>query len=180
MELDTNSQKSSQKLIQSSAFDLKALSFFNNILQKFEEFDPNEKNIIELLIALNIDACVNKLNIFNFSNMVSILLFAKTHAIDFNENYILSFYFTNLNILFNENEKIYFDLFFQIMLDNLLLIDEERLIILFNFYDTQSFEIKNELIFIFSDLYLINKIIFSEDQIEILLQQIFIFCIHSQ
>ena len=112
MELDTNSQKSSQKLIQSNAFDLKALSFFNNILQKFEEFDPNEKNIIELLIALNIDACVNKLNIFNFSNMVSILLFAKTHAIDFNENYILSFYFTNLNILFNENEKIYFDLFF--------------------------------------------------------------------
>ena len=74
----------------------------------------------------------------------------------------------------------YFDLFFQIMLDNLLLIDEERLIILFNFYDTQSFEIKNELIFIFSNLYLINKIIFSEDQIEILLQQIFIFCIHSQ
>lgn len=70
--------------------------------------------------------------------------------------------------------------FFQIMLDNLLLIDEERLIILFNFYDTQSFEIKNELIFIFSNLYLINKIIFSEDQIEILLQQIFIFCIHSQ
>ena len=66
------------------------------------------------------------------------------------------------------------------MLYNLLLIDEERLIILFNFYDTQSFEIKNELIFIFSNLYLINKIIFSEDQIEILLQQIFIFCIHSQ
>ena len=29
-------------------------------------------------------------------------------------------------------------------------------------------------------MYLINKIIFSEDQIEILLQQIFIFCIHSQ
>ena len=70
--------------------------------------------------------------------------------------------------------------FFQIMLDNLLLIDEERLIILFNFYDTQSFEIKNELIFIFSNLYLINKIIFSEYQIENLLQQIFIFCIHSQ
>lgn len=71
-------------------------------------------------------------------------------------------------------------IFVQLLQNNIDLIDQNRLIIIFNLLELPSFDIKNELIFIISDLYLIQKNIFKDSQTVSLLEQIYIFCVHSQ
>lgn len=51
---------------------------------------------------------------------------------------------------------------------------------LFDLFSEQSFEYKNEMIFILADLYLLHKDIFSKNQVLNLLEQIYFFCLQSQ
>lgn len=152
----------------------------NNIFANFNNLNLDEKNLIEIIIAINIDNIINILNLNNHESLANIFLFAKTHSIDIQENDILFFYFANLEKLFNENKKNSLILFIRIIKDNLLMIDKGKLTKLFNFFEKQNFENKNELIFVLSDLYLLKKCIFTDDQIVKLLEQIYIFCSHSQ
>lgn len=181
IELDIKKQNISQKkrfflnkIVPTSYSPLKT------ILSNFDGYNHNEKFIIEMLISLHIDSCVDELNTNNHASMLCIFSFAKSHNIDFKENVILNFYFDNLVILTDEKEKLSLNFFFQILSDNLILIDEDKLYLLFTFFDEQTFDNKNELIFIISNLYLVKKCIFSEKQIENLLEQIYIFCTYSQ
>ena len=120
------------------------------------------------------------MNLSNHEYLANIFLFAKTHSIDIQENTLLLFYFNNLEKLFNENKKNFLNLFIQIIKDNLLMINEEMLSKLFYFFENQNFEIKNELIFVISDLYILHESIFTNNQTAKLLEQVYNFCTHSQ
>ena len=152
----------------------------DSLLFSFNQFKKEEKLIIEILMALNIDSFVTDLNIFNHNSFSNLFLFAKNHSIDIEEDSILTFYFSNISIIKEEDSKSSLKLFIQLLQDNIDLIDQDRLIIIFDLFEFQSFENKNELIFIIAELYLIKENIFNDDQTLSLLEQIYIFCFHSQ
>ena len=115
------------------------------------------------MIAINIDTCVKDLNIHNHDMLADILLFAKLRSIDIHEKDILTFYFSNFKILYDENSKKSLNLFIQLLNENKKLIDGPKLQMLFDLFSEQSFEYKNEMIFILADLYLLHKDIFSKN-----------------
>lgn len=176
-EISNTSQTLSLKFRKIDSF---LFSSINDILKRFNDFNSGEQNIIEVLITLNIDRCTEELNASNHINLSRIFSFAKYHLIEIREDFILNFYLSNIDVLLDENAKISLKLFIQLLTDNLVLIDEDSLSKLLDFFEKQSFEIKNELLFILSDLYLLKANIFSDDQTETLLEHIYTFCLHSQ
>lgn len=157
-----------------------SMTLLDTFLEEFDKLKSNDKILMELIIALNIDSFIDDLNVDNHIKLCKLFSFAKNHLIDIRENTILSFYFINLDILSDENSKSALNFFIQLLNNNIKLIDKERLVSLYDFFEMQSFAIKNELIYVIAELYLFQKNIFTENQIIILLEHIYIFCVHSQ
>ncbi|KAK8835368.1 hypothetical protein M9Y10_025133 [Tritrichomonas musculus] len=179
--LSTELEKNKVDQLLSFKTDLSiSITQLDGIISSYDQFEKEEKQIFEILVALKIDSFVSVLNIYNHISLSNLFLFAKNHTIEFEEDRVLTFYFSNANILSDEKSNSSLMIFVQLLQNNIDLIDQNRLIIIFNLLELPSFDIKNELIFIISDLYLIQKNIFNDSQTVILLEQIYIFCVHSQ
>lgn len=134
-----------------------SISQLDSIILSFDQFEKDEQLIIEILFALNIDIFVKDLNIYNHANFSNLFSFAKNHSIDFQEDCILGFYFSHSSILLEENSKSSLNFFIQLLQNNIELIDQDRLIIIFKLFESTPFEIQNDLIFIVANSYLTQK-----------------------